>query len=221
MRKILSILSTGFIFLISIFLLASNTQAQTPFTLGGPIINGNNTVFSIQPPAGTNSTLAIIETGYVSPIIPNGATSVTWTAPGSGTYTAVLLFTTVEISNRARFTITGGGGGGNAAIGTINPGQSVPSVSGDPSAFVASLIRNSISLLIIVAFILDLIWTIIGGIRFITAGGDPKTTGAAWSQIYWGMIGMVVVVGSFAIIKLVEIFFSVSIISGGFRLPTI
>lgn len=107
-----------------------------------------------------------------------------------------------------------------ADIGRIIVDNSVIKNPGDPGAFVASLIKNGISMLILGAFIIDLIWTILAGIKFITAGGDPKSISAAWSQIYMGMIGMLVVVGSYAIIVLVETFFNVKIISNGFTLPT-
>ncbi len=107
-------------------------------------------------------------------------------------------------------------------IGTITPPQSIPTIAPQPGAesdFVAGFIRNGISLFLIVAFVIALIWTIIAGIRFITSGTDEKAVGAAWGQIYWGLIGLVVVLGAFAIIKLVETFFGVSIISGPFLLP--
>lgn len=106
-----------------------------------------------------------------------------------------------------------------AQVGTItNPG--LPDTGNNPSGFVASLVRASISMLLIVAFIVALIWTIFAGFRFIFAGGDEKAVAGAWSQIYWGLIGMVVVLGSYAIIKLVEIFFSVNLLSGTFQLPS-
>ncbi len=107
------------------------------------------------------------------------------------------------------------GAGMDSPIGRISPPPSVPNPP-DPVNFTAGLIKNGISLLITVAFILDLIWTILAGIKFVTAGGDPKSISAAWSQIYMGMIGMLVVVGSYAIMVLVETFFGVKIISDGF-----
>jgi len=107
-----------------------------------------------------------------------------------------------------------------AQVGTItNPGI-VPDTGGDPTSFVAGLVRGSIQFLLIIAFIVALIWTIFAGFKFIFAGGDEKAVSSAWSQIYWGLIGMVVVVGAFAIIRLVEIFFNINIVSGGFQLPT-
>src|SRR4030042_3270719 len=105
-----------------------------------------------------------------------------------------------------------------AQIGTINPPPTIPNPGGNPSGFVAGIIRAGILLLIIVAFIVFFIWTIFAGFRFIFSGGDEKNISGAWSQIYWGLLGMIVVVGSFAIIKLVETFFKVNIISGGFQL---
>src|SRR3989344_9342071 len=93
-----------------------------------------------------------------------------------------------------------------AQVGTIQPPpNTVP--SGDPTSTIAGLIRNGISLLLIASFVIALIWTIIAGLRFVFSGGDEKAIGQSWASIYWGLIGMVVVMGSFAIIKLVETFF--------------
>jgi len=108
-----------------------------------------------------------------------------------------------------------------AAIGVIN-NTNLPSIpSGGENSFVAGIVRNGIQLLLIVAFIIDLIWIILAGFQFIFAGGDPKNISTAWSRIYWGLIGMVIVMSSFAIIKLVELFFGVNLISGGLSLPRI
>lgn len=111
--------------------------------------------------------------------------------------------------------------GNPASIGTIQ-NNNLPSIpAGGENSFVAGIVRNGIQLLLIVAFIIDLIWTILAGLQFIFAGGDPKNISTAWSRIYWGLIGMAIVMSSFAIIKLVEIFFGVNLISGGLSLPRI
>lgn len=110
----------------------------------------------------------------------------------------------------------------SSEIGTITPPDTIPTIeaqSGDPSAFVAGLIRASLRILIISAFIIALVWMMFAGYRFIFAGGDPKTIASAWSQIYWGLFGLVIVLGAFAIIRLAEIFFGVRIISGEFQIP--
>lgn len=106
-------------------------------------------------------------------------------------------------------------------IGRIAPPPGVPNPGPGAAAndYVAGFVRNGISLLITVAFIVMFIWTILAGFKFITAGGDSKAVSAAWSQIYFGIIGMLVVVGSYAIISLVEYFFNIQIITGGLQLP--
>ena len=105
-------------------------------------------------------------------------------------------------------------------IGSITPPAGIPTTGGDPSSFVAGLIRASISLLLVTSFIVAFIWLILAGLRFITSGSDPKNVAQAWSQIYWGIIGLVIVISSYAIIRLVETFFGFNIISGGFQLPS-
>lgn len=105
-------------------------------------------------------------------------------------------------------------------IGTITPPAGIPTTGGDPSSFVAGLIRASVSLLIIVSFVAAFIWIILAGLRFITASGDEKSIAQARSQIMWGVVGLVIVITSFAIIRLAETFFGVSIVSGGFQLPS-
>ena len=104
-------------------------------------------------------------------------------------------------------------------IGKIKPPQGTPDAGTDPSGFIAGLVRGGIQLLLIVSFVVALIWTIFAGFRFVTSGGDPKSTGQAWTQIYMGMVGMLIILGSFAIIRLVEGFFGVNIISGNLILP--
>ena len=105
-------------------------------------------------------------------------------------------------------------------IGKIEPPAGPPVAGDNPSVFIAGLVRGGIQLLLIVSFVVVLLWTIFAGFRFITSGGDPKSTGQAWTQMYMGLVGMLIIFGSFAIIKLVETFFEVSIISGGLILPT-
>lgn len=125
-----------------------------------------------------------------------------------------LLSTIYCLSSNIEFAAAGGGG----ALGQITPPAGIPTVNGNPSAFVGKIIQNGLTLLITVAFVIALVWTMIAGIRFITAGSDPKTVSSAWSQIYWGIIGLVVVLASFAIINLVQTFFGVQIINN-FQIP--
>ena len=94
----------------------------------------------------------------------------------------------------------------------------VPTAGANPTAFVASLVRNSIWLLVIAAVVIGLVWMIFAGYSFIFAGDDSKKVASSWSKIYWILIGLVIIVGSFAIIRLAETFFNVDILSGGLKL---
>jgi hypothetical protein len=86
---------------------------------------------------------------------------------------------------------------------------------------ILDIIRAIIQFILVVAFVLAFIMLLIGGIRWITAGGDEKAVGSARNMITAALIGLVIVLVAFALIKLVETFFGVSIISGGVTIPTI
>lgn len=83
------------------------------------------------------------------------------------------------------------------------------------------IVRGIIQFILVVAFVLAFIMLLIGGIRWITAGGDEKAVGSARNMITAALIGLVIVLVAFALIKLVETFFGVSIISGGVEIPKI
>src|SRR3989344_5982425 len=83
------------------------------------------------------------------------------------------------------------------------------------------VIRAIIRFILIVAFIAAFVMLLIGGIRWITAGGDEKGVASARNMITAALIGLVIVLVAYAIIRLVEIFFNVTIISGAFSIPNI
>lgn len=103
-----------------------------------------------------------------------------------------------------------------SAIGTITKPPSIPDTGGNVQGYVANLIKAGITLLLSISFIAAFVWLILAGFKFITSGGDPKAIEAAKSQITWGIIGLVVILTSYAILRVVEIFFRTSIISGAF-----
>ncbi len=101
------------------------------------------------------------------------------------------------------------------AAGTLVPTQ----ISGIND--ITQVIRNAIRFILLIAFVLAFIFLLIGGIRWITAGGDEKAVSSARGMITAALIGLVVVLVSYALIVLVENFFGVSIISGAFTLPRV
>ena len=86
---------------------------------------------------------------------------------------------------------------------------------------VVLVIRAIIRFILLVAFVLAFIMLLIGGIRWITAGGDEKGVAAARNMITAALIGLVIVLIAYALIRLVEIFFNVNIITGTVCIPTV
>lgn len=86
---------------------------------------------------------------------------------------------------------------------------------------ISVVIRGIIQFILVAAFVLAFILLLIGGVRWITAGGDEKGVAAARNTITAALIGLVIVLLAYAIIRLVELFFNVNIITGGFNVPNI
>lgn len=107
-----------------------------------------------------------------------------------------------------------------AVPGAVHAQNLVPEELSHNSDIIA-IIRAIIRFIMIIAFILAFIFLLIGGIRWITAGGDEKGVAAARGMITSALIGLVIVLVAYAIIRLVETFFGVPIISTNLEVPTI
>lgn len=90
-----------------------------------------------------------------------------------------------------------------------------------PQFAIANLIILIIRLLVIAGFILAFIFLLIGGIRWITSAGDAKSVEGAKSMVTAATVGLILVVSAFAVIRLIEYFFQVSIISNSIPVPRI
>lgn len=76
------------------------------------------------------------------------------------------------------------------------------------------LLQGIIRIILILAFVVAFIFLLIGGVRWILAGGDKTGVEGARNMVTGALIGLVVVLAAFAIIRLVEIFFGIQIITG-------
>jgi len=84
-----------------------------------------------------------------------------------------------------------------------------------------TILRNIIIILFVFAAILAFVFIVIGGIQWITAGGDPKAAGSARDRITAAVIGLVIVVAAFAITLIVTSALGIDIFkTGGITLPT-
>jgi hypothetical protein len=91
-----------------------------------------------------------------------------------------------------------------------------------PNITVQGIIPAVITLGLIAAALVALAFLIIGGIKWITSGGDKTAVEAARGTVTSALIGLVVVFAAWAVIRLIEYFFGLSIIGsgGGLNIPT-
>jgi hypothetical protein len=80
------------------------------------------------------------------------------------------------------------------------------------------LVGLAISFVLIIASLAFFFMLVLGGIRWITSGGDKGKTEAARGQITAGLVGLVIVFAAWAILTLIESFFGVNLRS--FNIPT-
>ena len=73
------------------------------------------------------------------------------------------------------------------------------------------IISTLIKLILVVAALVAFIFLVVGGIRWITSGGDKEQTAKAQGTITAALIGLVIVFSAWAILRLLETFFGVSI----------
>ena len=73
------------------------------------------------------------------------------------------------------------------------------------------LVEIAITFVLMVAAIAFFFIFVIGGIKWITSGGDKGKVQAAQSQITAGLIGLVIVFAAWAILSIIENFFGVNL----------
>jgi len=74
---------------------------------------------------------------------------------------------------------------------------------GPGESSVQSVIRTVINILSFVVGVIAVIMIIIGGLRYITSGGDSNSTGAAKNTILYALIGLVIVAMAQVIVRFV------------------
>lgn len=97
-------------------------------------------------------------------------------------------------------------------VGEGSQRVNIQPVAGMPSGGLINLIPTVITYLFIGATFLSLAFLIIGGIRWITSGGDKHGVETARKTVIFAVIGLAVVFSSFLIINTVGRLFSVSLL---------
>lgn len=86
---------------------------------------------------------------------------------------------------------------------------------GGTGGLLTALIQTSI----ILASIGFFVYLIIGGIRWLTSGGDKAATQGARDSITHAATGLLIVLAAYGIARIVEIAFGLNIVSGGITFP--
>jgi hypothetical protein len=85
-------------------------------------------------------------------------------------------------------------------VGNIN--NPIPQY-GDFNTGLILFLTNVLRLVFVVAGIYALLNFIIAGYTYMSAGGDSKQLSAAWSRIWQTFMGLVIIVGSFALAAII------------------
>jgi hypothetical protein len=96
---------------------------------------------------------------------------------------------------------TEGNTGALGGLGSVtNP---IPTSSTAPGGGLITLLNNVLRLVFVGAGIYAFIRIIVAGLGFINAGGDVKKITVAWNAIWQSLLGLIVIIGSFAIAGLI------------------
>lgn len=94
-----------------------------------------------------------------------------------------------------------------------------PAVANWPYKDVGSFVGNIIISAMVLAGVTTFLMLVYGGVQYITSSGDKAQTESARNKITYSIIGLVIVVGSYAIITLIEAFFGINILKSQFPTP--
>lgn len=76
---------------------------------------------------------------------------------------------------------------------------------------VPKIIETGLRVILVVAALVSFVFLVIGGIKWITSGGDKEATAKAQSTITAALIGLLIVFAAWAIIRLLEDFFGIKV----------
>lgn len=104
------------------------------------------------------------------------------------------------------------------AVETLN----IPRPVNIPDIRIGNVISATVGILLLVAAVLAFLYLILGGIQWITSGGDKAGMEAARNKITAAIVGLIIVAASWAVMILVGQFTGINIIGGGeIKIPTI
>ena len=99
---------------------------------------------------------------------------------------------------------------------TIPGGQTIEAPKSIPSGgidVVSKLFKNGFSLMILICIMLALIFIVLGGMQWITSGGDKGKVEAARKKLTYAIVGLVVAFSAFFIVSMIGYFFQVDLLN--------
>ena|SRR3989338_10055915 len=96
----------------------------------------------------------------------------------------------------------------------ISPKGSIDAVKN-----IGDLISAAIGAAFMVSFLLVFVMLVWGGVQWITSGGDKENTQKAKDRITSALVGLAIIGGAWALMKIVGAFFGVDILTS-FKLPS-
>jgi len=84
---------------------------------------------------------------------------------------------------------------------------------------IGKLISSAISVAFIVAGILTFAFLVIGGIEWLTSGGDKTKTENARNRITAALVGLAIIAASWALMQLISYFFGIDVLGGDITIP--
>lgn len=107
-----------------------------------------------------------------------------------------------------------------SGFGRINPGYLTGAYSGQQKGLETALfIRNVLNSFWLVAGLAAFIFMMMGGFKYITASGDVKATQEASKQITGAIFGLVLIIASYAVVRLIGNILGVDIFMPNFKAP--
>ncbi len=83
----------------------------------------------------------------------------------------------------------------------------------DGAAVISGFIKQMVSLIFVVGFLAFFFMFLLGGIRWITSGGDKGQVESSRSQIVQAITGLVVLISVYAVAKLIQTMFGIDLIN--------
>ena len=78
---------------------------------------------------------------------------------------------------------------------------------------VSSLVSGAVALILIASALVFFFMLIVGGIKWMMAGGDKEKAGEARGQLTSALVGLMIILAAWAIIALIKTLFGVDILS--------